>query len=335
MRKLIFIMAVALISSCNNDITYISDEDFSKTIKMKKSLGIDALINDVTRMIRTGDEVVVQNYRDSAMFCVYNYKSGELVHSWGYRGRADNEYLFPEIFQLNDGKFGINDMGKTKMEFYDDFTSQPSSVTKYEKLPMSVNEICYLYGNEYVFFDDTPSKLTLCKWKVGEEPTPLPSLDYYAEKYSESHSYIGFLGTNRADKIVYAFNFIDGFDMFDAEGNLTKRVRRKDSNGISTFTGYEDNEQDEDFRIFSFRIYTDYDGFYIYRVNSTNSELNKSLERTTYIEQFDWEGHPVRRYELPMFVRHFCPLGDGKFMVYDITSENEALQIFEPDDTTN
>ena len=68
MRKLILIMAVVFISSCNNDITYISDDDFSETIKMKKSLGIDALINDVARIIKTGDEVIVQNYRESAMF---------------------------------------------------------------------------------------------------------------------------------------------------------------------------------------------------------------------------------------------------------------------------
>ena len=64
MRRLILIMAVVFISSCNNDTTYISDDDFSETIKMKKSLGIDALINDVTRIIKTGDEVIVQNYSD-------------------------------------------------------------------------------------------------------------------------------------------------------------------------------------------------------------------------------------------------------------------------------
>lgn len=335
MRKIIYLFVAAIMVACSRgNVYYVADEDFAETVKMKKTLGIDALINDVSKFVKSGDHIIVENYRDSAIYCAYNYKSGELVRSWGYKGRANNEYSLPEIIQLEDGKFGINDMGKCRMEFYDNFDGHPSSIVEYDDLQMGVNDICHLQTNEYVYYNIIPGESTIYKWKVGEKPTPLPALDIYAERYTEEAAYGGFLGTNGDGKILYAFTYIDGFDIFDAEGNCVKQVRRKGSNGASTFEGYKEDESDEDYKVFSFRACCDKDGFYIYRVNYSSAELDESLERTTYIEQFDWDGRPIRRYELPMFFRNLCALGDGKFVVYDITSENEALQIFEPD-TTN
>lgn len=331
MKKILFVAIAAIAFSCTSrNYTYISDEDFGPAIKLEKTLGIDALINDVARMVKIGDEVIVQNFRDSAIFCVYNYKSGELVHSWGYIGQANNEYQFPDIIKLEDDRFGIYDGGKNKIEYYDNTTTPPSKTIGLKPLNLASNDMTHLGGNEYVFYFPMPSKRTIYKWEIGEEPIPLPALDAYAEKYSDSNAYDGFIATNEKDKIVYAFNYIDGFDIFDTDGNCINSIRRKGTNGISTFTGYKDNESEEDFRVFSFHVSADKDGFFIYRVNHTNSELNESLERTTYIEQFDWEGRPLRRYEYQGFIRNFCPLGDGKFIIYDITSENEALQIYEP-----
>ena len=331
MKKIFLLFVAAITVACNNDnISYIADEDFVETVKLEKRLGIDALINDVSKFVKSGDNIIVENYRDSAIYCVYNYKSGEFVRSWGYKGRANNEYDLPEIFQFDDGKFGINDMGKRRIEFYDNPNGQPSNVVEYADLQMGVNEINILQSNEYIYYDLIPGKLTIYKWRVGEAPKPLPALDSYAERYSEESAYGGFWGTNRDGRIIYAFTYIDGFDMFDADGNCIKRIRRKGSNGASTFEGYKDDESDEDYKVFSFRVNCDKDSFYIYRVNYSSAELNESLARKTYIEQFDWEGRAIRRYELPMFIRNFCALGDGKFLVYDITSENEALQIFEP-----
>ena len=333
-KKILYFAIAAITISCTNrNYTYISDEDFGQTMKLEKILGIDALINDVARMVKIGDEVVVQNFRDSAIFCVYNYKSGEFVRSWGYQGQADNEYIFPDIIKLEDEKFAIYDGGKNKMEYYNNTTTLPSKTIKLEPLNLAVNDMSLIGDNEYVFYFPTPNKTTIYKWEVGKEVIPLPALDVYTERYSDSNSYAGFIATNENGKFVYAFNYIDGFDMFDANGNCIKSIRRKDSNGISSFTGYKDDESEEDFRVFSFRVYADNEGFYIYRVNHSNSELSESLERTTYIEQFDWEGCPIRRYEYQGFIRNFCPLGDGKFIIYDITSENEALQIYEPTKT--
>ena len=334
MRKIIYLLAAAIMVACSRgNVYYVADEDFTETVKMKKTLGIDALINDVSKFVKSGDNIIVENYRDSAIYCVYNYNSGEFVRSWGYKGRANNEYDIPEIFQLEDGKFCINDMGKCKMEFFDNFDGQPSKIVKYDDLQMGVNDICQLQTNEYIYYNVIPGKSTIYRWKAGEKPTPLPALDSYAERYADEAAYGGFLGTNGDGKILYAFTYIDGFDIFDADGNCLKQIRRNSSNGASTFEGYKDDESDEDYKVFSFRVCCDKDYFYIYRVNFSSSELSESLERTTYIEQFDWDGRPIKRYEIPMFTRNFYALGDGKFVVYDITSENEALQIFEPNTT--
>ena len=75
MKNIIYLFVAAIMVACSSDnISYIADEDFAETVKMEKTLGIDALINDVSKFVKSGDHIIVENYRDSAIYCVYNYK---------------------------------------------------------------------------------------------------------------------------------------------------------------------------------------------------------------------------------------------------------------------
>lgn len=319
----VFLIGHVLISCTKKpEYTYITDDDFKENIQLHRKGNID-VFGHIDEFCVVDSLIAVELSQDTAVFGIYNLNTSSFVRSWGNKGRAENEYLIPRVIKYNDSCFIIWDKTYAKMEFYDlnnldHFNKKETK--EINDMPLS---ICYTGDEIFVYDRKYSNEISLFRWHLGDTPVLIATLDEYADRYENSKAYSGFLEANlKGDRVIYAFQYMDGFDLFDMNGNKIKQIRRKDSENPP----YEISHRDA--VTYCFGIRKGEYGFFLYRVGFTGEELLKERDRVTYIEEYDWDGNPIRRYELPMFVSNFDRIPDGRFVIQDDTSEDAALQIF-------
>lgn len=330
MNKLLTICLVAscLLVACvgKPKYTYFMENDFREGIKLYRSADIN-IFGNIEQYCVVDSFIVVMLKQNTSMFGLYNANTLSEIKSWGNKGRAGNEYLMPKVIKYADSRFVIWDKPCSRMEFYD--VNHPSYMEQIETKEINdmPNLVCHAGNNTFVYERQYPHEISLFQWRLGDEPIKMTTLTEYAERYKNSDVYSGFLEADESrNRVIYAFQFIDGFDIMDMNGKTLKKVRRKNSSAPSLnsnggIDGYNSNT-------YCFGLRKGTESFFLYHVGFCGTEWLKDMKRRTYIEEFDWDGNPLRRYELPMIVSNLDCLLNGRFVIQDNTSEDAILQIF-------
>lgn len=326
--KIIYLLILLLITACNNNVNeeFIDETDFKETKSLIKSDNIIRDILYVDDFIVTDKSLIIKNDFDSLIFKAYDLNNLSHIKSWGFKGKASNEYLMPRLIKISDNKFSIFDKTSSKFELFD--VSMMDICDKLDidiyDMPMS---ICYIGNNTFIYDRIQSDNLSLFRWTIGKPPILINDFNNYSQKYKNSNIYNGFIAADStSDRIIYAFQYIDGFDILDSNGDVIKKIRRKDH----TDPVLKDNSIDYmNATTYCFGLRSNKNGFYIYRVGYSGAELKQDMNRITYIEEFDWNGNPIRRYEIPFFISNFEYTSDNRFILQDNMSEEEPLKIFD------
>jgi hypothetical protein len=329
MRNIVISLVSCLLIACSTakpKSFYITDEDFKESIKLHRSASID-VFGKVKKCYAVDSLILISLSQNDSIFSLYNANSLSKIKSWGNIGRAGNEYLHPSIIKYDDAHFAI--WGKThkRMEIYNVHNISDMCLMEAEEVNDMANLVFHAGDNIFVYERLRPREISLFRWRLGEAPSLLATLKEYDDLYQNSEVYSGFLEADESkNRVIYAFQFMDGFDLFDMNGSLLKKVRRKNSSapslnnngGIDGFTS----------NTYCFDLRKGKDSFFLYRVGFSGTEWIENMERVTYIEEYDWDGNPLRRYELPMIISGFDCIQDGRFVIQDNASEDAILQIF-------
>jgi len=137
----------------------------------------------------------------------------------------------------------------------------------------------------------------ITKWRNGETPVEIYNFDpdQFKDLRESFHSFRGRLAINeREEKLVYAYQFLRRFDIINFDGELIKTVE------ISPSTPLLPEKFDPENAVFSYMaIRASTDSFFLLYIGHSNKEAQeKNYQLTTYIEEFDWDGYPLRRYQL-------------------------------------
>lgn len=319
------VLLILLLNACSTtECLYISDEDFPETIRLEKKGGFDVVAR-VDAMIIVGDMLLIRADQSSDIFSLYDLK-GNLKMSWGEKGRALGEYMIPMISKVDSNSFMVYDIPIERKEYYlinHDTVFIQESVTLRNMYDMPLS-ICCMNKNTILYDRRQPKELSIFQYTDNGATKLITSLDDYKEIYSDSKAYLGYLEYSyKEDCFVYAFQYIDGFDIYDIQGNVVCKVRRE---SFKTPSQSDYSLQ----KTYCFAIDKSENGFLLYRVNYSGEELMNNLSCVTYIEEYDWSGNPIKRYELPLFASNIAYIGNGEFMVYDAYSENESIKYFAP-----
>ena len=328
MNKIVISLISCMLIACTGKPKsfYITDEDFKESIKLHRSANIDVFGN-IKKFCVVDSFLLVNLSQDESIFCLYNTNSLSMIKSWGNIGRAGNEYLFPIVIKYDDDRFVIWEKSYKRMEFYNVHNLDNTDIVETKEITDMPNLVSHAGDNIFVYERLYPREISLFRWHLGEDPLMITTLKDYATLFKDSNVYAGFLETDEnRDRIVYAFQFIDGFDILDMNGDLIKKVRRKNSPGPSLnhnggIDGFVSNT-------YCFGLQKGKNSFFLYRVGFSGTEWIEDMKRVTYLEEFDWDGNPLRRYELPMIISGFECMRDGRFIIQDNTSEDATLQIF-------
>ena len=193
---------------------------------------------------------------------------------------------------------------------------------------VGLNDLHELNASEFLYQQKTKDGLGLCKINLNDSiVTGLVGLNFSESLDSFWQIYIGNTVCNPKKKIIaYAMGYFDRILLFDTNGNhlkviqcgsprkLVSKSRNELYNTGEEISYYRSAFSDDDF------IYALYRGEKHY---SPDFEKNGHY----YIEKYDWDGNPIKRYKLPkgMKFTHGCATSEKNVFYLVCPQEDEFL----------
>ncbi len=337
--KLFFAISFIFFSGCKDEptIEIISEDDFGKIVKLQKERKPTKELLNVRDFFVQDSFLVIHNSREDSLFMVFDLNTFELVKSWGRTGRGPDEYeTFTHLIYVSPEQFQVADFSRYRIDVFDipefELKAQQKIVfsdtdpERHREIPQSIitpDGISYFYDNFQMH------ELQITKWENEGPPIDIYKFEPLKELYESSRAYFGNLILNRnEEKLVYAYRYLRRFDILNMEGELLKTVEI-----TPTHSPVEDgvNLDLENSVVSYIGARASENSFFLIYVGQTGAEIQKNEITATYIEEFDWDGNPVARYELNRVIWNMDVVQNEDGSVYFIgidQADEDPLIIF-------
>lgn len=310
------IILLLVIYACKTEYRVLNDVLFQDTVVLK---GCEPVINELTyidELIVCNDYAVIKNNREDSVFMVYRLPDFNIVNAFGNKGRGAGEYLVPKIVKKQDSCLWVYDFGVNKLMQVDIHTGERNDcrmslpAKDWPQEVLFMQDTCFVYEN----FKQEAGEIV----KYDSERTVLYDFADLKKRIRDPQGFRGFIGMNATTgDIVYAYQYIRRFDILDINGNIK-------SINLYPDTEYPLIETDKlDYQnsvTYYFDVTTTEDRIYLYYAGKPGSEIGKNYKFDTYIEEYDWEGNPVKKYAIDQFVKS-VRFYKGKFVCVSLSSE--------------
>ncbi len=317
------ILLMLFLIACQSEQTTISEKDFATTISLKeKPIAVKELLN-VRSFLVKNDLLIVQNDRQDSIFMGINIHSGHCDKAWGRKGQGPDEYLYPRLINLGENEFEIINFGKKNI-INVQLPSYQLEKKKLEKMSDFPLNIVSVGENKYVYDVTMPRKQHLFVWNYGEKPQLIYTFPDLKEKYKNSSVYNGYVtASGKNNRIVYVYQYLRRFDILDFSGKLINSIEVT-PNKSAEFQSNGNVDHGNSMTYYMGVKSTD-KFIYLYYVGYTGDELQDNLKVPTYIEQYDWDGKPIKRYKIDRFIFDFDIKSENSFIGLDSYSEDKPF----------
>lgn len=279
-----------------------------------------------TQLLAKEDMLIVKNRNGNDYFMAFSLPEFNHIKSFGRRGKGPGELSGPSIiqtfqpehlfstfnangriyhvnrsFELTDSKISLD----TKRQLYDH------------------NKICAASEEEYYYVGVAPVAKEIYKYSA-KDSVPERSIKKLSVKgFKGWASYTGYLGANfEKDRLVYAYKYFKKIVFTDLAGEVERTINfdtnsktDKQSNvsilGPSSITYYWGLSAQKDY------VYLLYSG----RTPLEVMEEKKQASYYIFVEQFDWNGNPIRKFRLDRW-GYFC-VDDKEEHIYLASTDDE------------
>lgn len=340
-RLIIPILLLIVLISCTSKKGYEYSEsfelgDFKQTISLKgNTVSLNEPIMKPVRIYLEDSMLILINVQTEFFIDKYNLKTLKKTGECISFGNGPEEMIAPIKIEIDDSLLWILDGGKQRLMGYNkaDFfknqtplTCQSISFNNYFRdiLFLKEGKIVVISPNSdnkrLTFFNKKGEKLN----SAGEYPV-FPEIQI--SPIEMSTAYACNIVTNHAkDKIFVTYLQTDLIEIYDINGNLLKRKQGPDnffpniakrSNGENITIGSIGGKSRDAYFCpvtYNNEIYALYSGELF---NPDNNKLNHNK-----IFVFDWEGNPVRRYDLDTSIYAFT-IDQRTGTIYGLSDEPE------------
>ena len=290
---------------------HVTDDAFGPAISLT---GMPLETKEITRAVHLlvkDDYLILQNQRPDSLFMIFELPEMKCVAAFGRTGRGPDEFGFPKIVKTEEDSI--------LFYIYEQVTDKVYKVAKERMIPE-----CYLtlpkqehFGDkQIVFFDDrtawyaasTSRGKNIYYFNNDSLPNEKSMADLAIPRLKGSWTtYTGDFGTNFAcGRIAYAYKYFKRLRIIDMS-NMNQREIIFDADELAK--GQNDIQNLEPTNITHFwgmspgqrHFWMAYSG----RTPVDVQQANRSNNKFIFIEKYDWNGNPVKRYRLDDW-GYFC-----------------------------
>ena len=317
----------------------VSDEDFGPVIELSgTSHPVDEIFKvSESQMIIKDDYLIVKNHSQDNFIKIFKLPGFEYVASAARAGRGPGEFVFPKIFKAPGDELLCYIYESTKDELYSldkNFEikalnyplSRRSAERSGDKQFQSLSDSMFLYvestsaGKAVFEFDIRPDSVVI------KEAASLAFLS----RYKSWASYIGDFGVNaQKGRMVYAYKYFKRLVFFDIKNGTSRTL---------DFKGHEDIARGGAIMTLGPDNVTYYWGIspqkeYVYclysgRTPTVVARENSRSSGYIYVEQFDWNGNPVRKFKLDRW-GYFCVDESEETIYLSSTTDEHPFYTFQ------
>ncbi|MFP4065466.1 MAG: BF3164 family lipoprotein [Bacteroidales bacterium] len=303
------------LSPLKSGIEHVTNNSFGDIIELK---GISVPVNEIfkvneTQMLVKDSLLIVRNRFMDDNFMVYSLPDFRFLHSFGRAGRGPEEFQNPNLIKShnNDVLFYIfeliqNKMYSVNMDF--EINQLMYSLPNFSGSMFSIKQIVHISDSTFIMVDSTPKGKEIFDLKLTDNDS------YGSEIYNLSFIdnrknwavYTGEFGVNpKANRMVYAYKYFKRLKFIDTESKESKTVIFKEyENKLPDFSDILAPHNKTHYWGLSAQekhVYLLYSG----RTPIDVSNENRKSSGYIYVEQFDWNGNPIRKFKLDRW-GYFC-----------------------------
>ncbi|ASB47975.1 BF3164 family lipoprotein [Alkalitalea saponilacus] len=281
--------------------------------------------------------IIINNSRDDSIFMVLNLNTSEIIRSWGVRGRGPEEYgVWTHLMSVTNENFQVADFTMNRIETYSipDFDlTENRKIIKHgnaERLEIP-QRISTMDGNHFFYDNFSENKLSIKQIEIGETPVEINHFCHLRDLFPSPWFYLGNLVLNRHEqKIVYAYRYLRKFDIMNLEGEIIKTVEVAPM-PISPIKRGNNIDLEKSVMCYMGATGNDHSFYLLYIGRSAEEVILNDYKLSCFIEEYDWDGNPIRRYEINRFVSDFALLSNEdeaqsiSFLGIDVTNENPLI----------
>lgn len=325
------------------DTIFVDEKDFGEVIELKgqqKVLDCEPfrVSGDLEMWMKDGHFLMQNHTSDGLMYMLFKMPDWEHVTSFGIVGNGPDEFMFPHIAPTSQKDVFAYLYEDTRNKLYrvdteGNMTYVPITFEKVKNAVHSEKRIFAAENDTYYYAEHIKQGRAFFKAQWMEDSLHTEQL--YNLSFSPKHkswsAYIGdFVVHPHAKRLVYAYKYFKRILFFDPE---TKEAKVLDFNkdGVVAANDIITLGPENVTYYWGGPSVTD-DYFYITYSGRTPIQISKETSKTDsyiFVEQFDWNGTPIRKFKLDHWGRayidesnkkifQFCYLYDDPLFVYDI-----------------
>lgn len=280
-----------------------------------------------TQLLAVNDTLYINNQVGDYYFMAFSLPGFNHIKTFGRQGKGPGEFNNPSFIQskipgylltlysMNGKVYHVN-------KSFETVDSQISFDTKRQLYDPF--KICAKSEAEYYYVGVAPVAKEIYRYSAKDSVPETSIMQLSVKGFKGWAAYTGYLGANfDKDRLVFAYKYFKRIVFTDLSGNVERTINfetnektDKQSNvsilGPSSITYYWGLSAQEDY------IYLLYSG----RTPLVVTEELREGSGYIYVEQFDWNGNPIRKFKLDHW-GYFC-VDDREENIYlaSITDEN-------------
>ncbi len=305
---------LVILSGCENQVVVrdFDDDSFMESeVLSRQERGLDFKFTPGDLWAVDDSLILLRNQgRKDSMYVVVRASDWNVKSVFGEIGEGEDQFIYPQILKSSDDVM-IRDILGSKVTTVDPISGKMTHVDL--KLPIDDRAYDIFYEDGAYIYENfnRPSVGTIIKLKGDERVVLLDFLELHREIGDENHyGYRGSMGVNPKDgRVVYAYEYIRRFDIVSGDGELLSTNIDPNSKYPVVYNGKLNRQQST---IYYKGVSVSEDRIYLYYIGESPLGFMEQ-GMVTYIEEFDWEGTPIKRYRLDDYFSYIAYL-DGSFI---------------------
>lgn len=262
-----------------------------------------------TEMLIKDGYLIMKNLMATPTFRIFKLEDLKQVAAVGQKGQGPDDFLFPTLVPTEDKDLlcYIFDSAKDKLfaldkQFQLTPMKEPFLATEKEQFSFAEKQMTNIGKSDFIYVDNSKTGKSIFRtYKKGDSIVTEEIFNLALNpKRKSPFNYIGSFAVNtKKNRMVYGYKYFKMLKFMDLEGETVRTINFErdtfDEKSIYKVNGLDQNTTHY------WKIAAGNEYVYLLYSGRTPSERVKEIRKGInfiYVEQYDWNGNPIKKYKL-------------------------------------